>query len=740
MKKIVLHLIFALIWLPARAQVKGTVTDPDGKPLVGANVFWAGTTVGTITNAEGRFSLPLGPVLPAKLVCSFVGFAHDTIEVLGPGVAEFSLKLAAQLGAVVVEETRRASNFTLMRPIVTEEMSRAELEKAPCCNLSESFETNASVDVVMTDAVSGAKRIQMLGLDGIYTQIQNENLPMATGLLSVHGLTLIPGTWVNSIVIGKGPGSVVNGHESMTGQINLEYVKPEAEELLFLNAYGSFGGRVEGNAHLAHQFSNKVAATLFLHGSAVLRPMDMNGDGFMDLPMRQQYNAMNRWHFRGKKMEGMIGLRAVSDRHVGGQLNYNPNEAPSPLLPYGIHNLNRNIEAFSKTGFIFSRDKALGITTNWRWNNQQMLFGLRNYQGTHRTIGLNAIYQQMWDHDHHTLKLGGSYVLDDFNEAFQDSNFFRTENVPGVFAEYTYNIPAKFALVTGFRADYNTLYGPIFSPRLHIKYHLREGTVVRVGGGRGQRTPNIFTDNPSIMASARNIVVRESPRPESSWTVGGGITHNYKLLGKPGTIDVSYYYTRFVNQLIIDIDSDVRFVSIYNLKGESFGHNLQVELTFEPIKQFEVKTAYKWNDVHMQIGDALRTKPMLFAHRFLVNLSYATRFKKWQFDVTGNVHGPARIPSTQANPEAYRLPQQSPWFFTLNLQITKRFKHFDVYVGAENATNYMQHRAIVAADQPFGPYFDAMLVWGPTMGINPYAGLRYIFKKPYVNRYKCENN
>lgn len=740
MYRIFFQSFFVFLALPSLAQVHGTVTNVEGNLLVGANVYWSGTTVGTVTNDKGRFTLALNDVVPAKLVCSFVGFAPDTIQIVGVGEANFQLKSAVELGTVLIEESRRASNYMLMKPIVAEEMSRAELEKAPCCNLSESFETNASVDVVMTDAASGAKRIQMLGLDGIYTQIQNENLPMATGLLSVHGLTLIPGTWVNSIVIGKGPGSVVNGHESMTGQINLDYVKPEADELLFLNAYGSFGGRVEGNAHLSHQFTDHVATTLFLHGSAVLRPMDMNGDGFMDAPMREQYNAMNRWHFRGKKMEGLVGIRAVSDRHVGGQVNYNPAEAASPLLPYGIHNLNRNVEAFSKTGFIFSSDKALGITTNWRWNSQQMLFGLRDYEGIHRGINLNAIYQQMWGTDRHTLKVGGSYVLDDFDEKFQDSTFVRTEHVPGVFAEYTYNVPAKFALVAGFRTDFNTLFGPIFSPRLHVKFHLREGTVVRIGGGRGQRTPNLFTDNPSVMASSRRFVLSEAPKPESSWSIGGGITHIYKLLGKSGSIDLSYYHTRFVNQLIIDIDSDVRTVSVYNLKGESYGHNLQVELTFEPVRQFEIKTAYKWNDVQMKIGDAMRTKPMLYAHRFLINLSYATNFKKWQFDVTGNVHGPARIPSTLANPAAYQIPSKSPWFFTLNAQVTKRFKHFDVYVGAENATNYMQHHAIVAAEQPFGPYFDAMLVWGPTMGINPYAGVRYIFKKPYTNKNKCQTD
>ena len=714
------------------AQLSGRVEVEKEAPLIGATLHWAGTTTGTVTDAQGRFTIPDPQTYPARLVTGFVGYTPDTTLISAPKVLLIQLKASVQLGEVTVTEQQRGSLFKLMQPVIVEEMNIHELQKAPCCNLSESFETNASVDVVITDAVSGAKRLQMLGMDGIYIQVQNENMPMATGLWSNHGLSLIPGTWVESIRIGKGPGSVINGFESMAGQINIEYFKPSHTDRLFLNVYGSFSGRIEGNAQLTHEFSPKVGTTLFVHANGTVRQNDMNNDGFMDSPMRQQYNVLNRWKFIiGRRVEGQIGIRGVYDDHIGGQVGFDPAMALNPDRPYGIRNTNRTIEAFTKTAYLFpgERDNSMALITNWRINDLNTYFGLRTYTGQERSINANLIYQQMWRDDRHQLRAGASYVLDDYNESYQDSAFARNEHVPGAFAEYTWDVPLKAAIVAGLRVDHNTVFGTFVTPRLHAKVHFRDETVLRIVAGRGQRTPNIFTDNPSIMASSRNIRILGTPQPEVAWTFGGGITHRFKVLGTPWGIDMSAHHMRFEHQLVVDIDSDVRQVRVYNLQGQSYGTNLQVELSLEPVKRLEVKLAYKWSDVRMQIGDFMRLKPMLNQHRILVNLGYATNFRKWQFDLTGHILGPARIPSTSGNPHPYHSDTESPWYFTINLQVTKRFKRFDVYVGAENLTNYMQHHAIISADDPYGPYFDAMLVWGPMMGINPYIGLRYSLKK-----------
>jgi len=732
-----LRIITALLLLclspcAAWAQLRGAVEDEKENPLIGANLYWMGSTTGTTTDANGRFSIADPQAYPARLITSFVGYSSDTTLILAAKEVHIHLKTSVQLSEVTVTEEQRGTNFKLMQPVVVEEMNVHELQKAPCCNLSESFETNASVDVVITDAVSGAKRLQMLGMDGIYIQVQNENMPMATGFWSNHGLSLIPGTWVESIRIGKGPGSVINGYESMAGQINIEYFKPNHTDRLFLNLYGSFGGRIEGNAQLTHEFSPRVGTTLFVHGNGTVRQNDMNDDGFMDSPMRQQYNVLNKWKFIiGKRVEGQIGLRGVYDDHVGGQVGFSPSMAMDPDRPYGIRNTNRTLEAFTKTAYLFpgERDNSMALITNWRINDLNTYFGLRTYTGLERSINANLIYQQMWKDDRHQLRAGLSYLMDDYHEAYEDSAFSRTEHVPGAFAEYTWDLPLKAAIVAGLRVDHNTLFGTFVTPRLHGKYHFRDETVLRIVAGRGQRTPNLFTDNPSMMASSRTILVLGTPRPEVAWTFGGGFTHRFKVLGSPWGIDVSAHHMRFENQLVVDIDSDVRQVRVNNLNGQSFGNNVQVELTMEPVKRLEVKLAYKWNDVRMQIGDLLRLKPMLNQHRMLVNLGYATNFRKWQFDLTAHIRGPARIPSTEGNPHIYHTETESPWFVTLNLQITKRFKRFDVYVGAENLTNYMQHHAIVAANDPYGPFFDATLVWGPMMGINPYIGLRYSLRK-----------
>lgn len=733
-KLILLALMQALIILNVRGQsLHGLVlekSDNAKTPLIGASVFWLGTTIGAATDANGEFEIDRPESLPAKLVVSFVGFTSDTILVKNVKKnIEIFLGQSVQLGEVTVTERAEGNSFKLLDPVIAENISSHELTKAACCNLSESFETNATVDVVFSDAVSGAKKIQMLGLDGVYTQIQAENVPLIRGLSSNYGMGFVPGTWIESIQIIKGPGSVSNGYESMVGQINLEYFKPDQAEKLFVNVYGNTGGRLEANIQSGYVFNEKVGMNINAHASTILRENDMNKDGFLDIPRSQQYNVFNRWKFTGKKLMGQIVLHGLYDNKIGGQVGFRPNEGIAINGPFGIEIANRLANIHTKTGYVFGKsDMSLALITNWRYHDQHSYFGLKTYDGVQKSINSNLIWMKGWDQDKHQLKAGLSFNYDNFDQAYNDSSFARQEIVPGAFAEYTFKIDMKFSAVAGFRTDYNSYFGWFYTPRLHLKYNPTDRTVLRLTGGRGYRASNVFAESSTLMASSRQVNILENLHAEVSWNYGFSASHQFKVFGKPASIYASFYRTDFENQVIIDLDAGAQTVNVYNLNGRSYSNALQADITYEPVKRFEVKIAYKWNDVWTTTNGQLQRRMLTKQHKFLATLSYATNFNKWQFDLNATVNGPARIPSTASNPEAYRLAETSPWFPILNLQITKRFKWFDLYGGAENLTNFRQKNAIIAANDPCGPFFDASLVWGSQMGINPYLGIRYRLK------------
>lgn len=730
-KLILLALMQALIILNVRGQsLHGHVYQEDEnghQPLIGASVFWLGTTIGVATDVDGKFAIPAPEKLPAKLVVSFVGFRSDTLLIKSlEKEIEIHLQKSIELDAVTVTERQQGANFKLLDPVIAEEINSKELQKAACCNLSESFETNASVDVVFTDAVSGAKKIQMLGLDGVYTQIQTENVPLIRGLSSNYGMGFVPGTWIESIQIIKGPGSVSNGYESMVGQINLEYFKPDQAEKLFVNAYGNVGGRAELNIQSGYVFNEKVAMNINAHGSGIFRENDMNSDGFLDIPRSHQLNVFNRWQFTGKNIMGQVVLHGLYDNKIGGQLGFNPEQGIQISGPYGIEITNRLANVHTKTGYIVPTvdDMSIALITNWRYHDQNSYFGLKHYSGVQKSANSSLIFLKGWKEDKHQLKMGASFNYDNFQENYNDSAFGREEVIPGAFAEYTFRIDQKFSAVAGFRYDYNSQFGSFYTPRIHLKYNPTENTVLRLTGGRGYRAANVFTESSTLMASSRTVNVVENLKAEVSWNYGVSASHQFKILGQNASVYASFYRTDFENQVVIDLDASAFTANVYNLNGASYSNSLQAEFSVEPVKRFEVKTAYKWNDVHMTTNGELRQKMLVKQHKFLTTFSYATNFNKWQFDLSIHVHGPSRIPATAFNP----VSTQSPWHVTMNAQITKRFKWFELYGGAENFTNFRQRNAIIAADDPYGPNFDASLVWGSTMGINPYLGIRYTLK------------
>lgn len=701
--------------------------EQDSIPLPGVNIYWQGSTKGTVSAADGHFSLP-----EAKgahhLIFSFIGYANDTLHVhAGSGPVMHTMRQPVVLGEVEVTSRAKTAFVSRLSTLNTTHISSGELQKAACCNLSESFETSASVDVSYSDAVTGAKQIEMLGLSGIYTQMMAENMPAMRGLANSFGLTYVPGSWMESIQVSKGTSSVLNGYESVSGQINVEYKKPSTSERLFVNLYQNHMGMTEANFNTRLKLSPKLSTMLLAHGSMNNNRHDGNHDGFLDDPTGRQLNLFNRWELRLKNFESQFGIRALADMREGGQLAFEAGMPRDTAHAYGVMTDTRRAEAFLKTGFISANKSAtsLGIQQQATWHAIDSYFGINDYNATQWSYYANALYQSWIGNPRHTFTTGMSFVFDRFEEQLNDSLFGRTEAVPGAFFQYTYSDGSRFNLIAGLRADHHNTYGFFFTPRLHLRFSPTEHTTLRASAGKGYRSPNVLAENISLLASSRRIQFLNTPRMEEAWNVGLNITRHIDIGRRELSLSFDAYRTSFEQQMIIDRDSDISKVLVYNLEGKSYSNSLQFEANYELFKGLDVTAAYRFNDVKMTFGGELKEKPLVNRHKALLSASYVTRLRKWQFDATWQYNGQSRLPGTESYPEIHRQPSESPAYSIFNAQVTKYFRKWDLYLGGENLSNFKQAHPLISPENPFGDHFDASMVWGPITGIKIYAGLRF---------------
>jgi outer membrane receptor protein involved in Fe transport len=722
LKLILLAFSFALpIWL--NAQIKGVVFGTDGtnkEPIYGAQLKLLSNRRSVSTDSEGRFELILPKELPDTLVVSAMGYSNDTVIVtLEDRFISLHIILISNRVLPEVRLTFRKGTHGIskLKTLHIEELTSGELRKAACCNLSESFETNASVDVNITDAVSGAKKIQLMGLDGVYTQIQMENIPYLRGLESSFGMNSIPGTWIESIQITKGTGNVVNGFESMAGLINLELKKPQEMERFFANGYVNAFGRAELNMHAGHKFNDKWSTGWLAHTSGMFGEVDNNGDGFRDMPMGNLLSFMNRWAMQGEHMEAQFGINAYRDQKTGGQLGYHHGESSNL---YGVYMESKHIDLFAKTGFFLKKQSnSIGVVYNLKYQTLDAHFGTRPFSGVEKRGYVNAIYDGTLKNADHKIKFGASIVYTDIDQRADTINADRTEWIPGVFAEYSY-VGARLSLVGGARYDVHNLFGAQFSPRLHLKYTLHEFTDIRATIGKGWRVPNYLIDNVSLLASSKPWVAVSSLLPEVSWNTGVSWVQELKLFNRKSSLVVDYYFTRFTNQLLVDRDANLDAVVFKNLNGASFSHSTQAEWSVEPLKNLEVRFAYKYLDVRATYGGLLQQQVMIPTQRGLIHFGYISRNKRWEYNLTTSIYGRSRLPGENQFSTPYPI---------MNAQVLYIVKRWEWYLGGENLTNFKQRNAIIDPQNPFGAAFDATEIWGPVMGINGYVGVRYAIKK-----------
>lgn len=709
--------------------------------IVGANVRWLGTGTGTVSDSNGVFHIPfIGP--GALLVVSCVGYFPDTVKISGPQPIRIVLRPdVRQVADVEVTGERPSTAIDYLDPRGVQVMTRRELIKAACCNLSESFETNPSVDVAFADAITGTRQIEMLGLAGIYAQITTENLPAIRGLTSNAGLTYIPGTWIDNIQVSKGVGSVANGYESITGQINVDLRKPENEQEkpLALNVFGNEELRLEANLQSRQRISPEWTSMTLLHMNSLRRPSDGNADGYLDMPLSKVFSLLQRFHYtNGERWEGQIAAQFVSDERDGGTLRSYAPASTGPATEYVFTTRSEQGRLSGKTGRIISADAQSSVGLQWSVSRyrQSAQIGSRRYDGEERTGYLNLLFDARIGSPDHRLRSGVSFLYDEFDEAFQGVQYARIERVPGLFAEYTYSLEEELAVVAGARLDHHNMFGTFASPRLHIRYSPDEDWVFRASAGRGQRTANVLAENMASLASSRTVEIAAlgGPypfTPEVGWNVGLNLTHYFLWDYRRGTISVDFYRTSFEKQVVVNLDRSPQLLRFENLAGRSFSNSAQVELRVLPLERLETNLAYRFLDVRQTLEGTLRERPFVARHRMLVNVAYSTERgnsdePQMLYDATLQWFGQKRIPDTGSNPPEFRARQRSPEFAIVNAQITRSFfAGLDLYLGVENLLGFRQDDPILGGEDPTGPYFDSSLVWGPITGRMIYLGARW---------------
>lgn len=743
MKKLIILLTIFPFLSFAQSELSGYVTeDVYGipTPVLGANVYWSGTEIGVVTNEKGLFTIPFSKE-SSLLTISYVGYQQQNITINSQKYIEITLLQSNDLDAVVVNTEKKATHVSLLkhRNVVT--LSSKELLKAACCNLSESFETNAAIDVNFSDAVTGTKQIKMLGLTNPYILITQENIPSVRGASQAYGLTFTPGTWLESIQITKGAGAVVNGFESIAGQINTELKKPLTDDKFFLNAYTSLDGRLELNTHFNQKINNKWSTGVYIHGNNRSWKKDKNNDGFIDAPIAKQLNVMNRWQYTNQETGwiSFFDFRYMTDDKQAGESTFNPKTDKLTTNAWGSEINTKRIDVSNKTGYVFKNQKykSFGLQTSYSNHDQKAYFGLRQYNINHQSVYSNFIYNSILSNTQNKFKAGLSFAYDQYKEFVLDSDIDRKENSLGAFFEYTYDNGDNLSIVAGLRADMHNVIGTFVTPRLHLRYNPWEKAVLRASVGKGTRSASVFAENQHYFASSRVFNVEANGNgaygldPEEAWNYGASFLQKFNLFNKKADWSIDYYATNFTNQVVVDVDSNPNEVSFYNLDGKSIAHSIQTDFNYNLVEHLDLRLSYKYYDVVVDYKNQRLDKSLLAKHRALVNMSYQTHYSnkkgaRWKFDATWNWIGKQRLPNTSTNPVAYQLKDYAAAYSRLNAQVTKIFsKKFEVYIGGENILNNKQEKPILASDDPFGAYFDSTIIYGSIDGFRTYAGLRF---------------
>ena len=723
--------------IPAQT-ILGKVTNDKKEPLIGASVYWLGTIAGVSTGNKGEFEIIAKDISNKKLVASYVGHLADTIEITNQTFVEFRLTATKTLNEVVVKAERDGVTISEINPIKTEQITQTELRKAACCDLAGCFETQTTVQPQTTNVITNSKELRILGLSGVYNQVLIDGFPMIQGLSYTYGISSIPGTLVDNIYVSKGANSVLQGYESISGQINVETKDPDKTDRLLLNVY--LNNFMEKHLNVNYAFKQgKWSNLTTFHTVQPADKIDRDKDNFLDLPLLTRYMVSNKWKYGNEKDWGWnsrIGLRFLNEQRIGGQTFFNAESDKGSTSIYGQSVNINHPEIWTKTGYRINDKHNIVLFASAFHQQQNSYFGTVKYNAKQTNFYGNVQYEL--NYDKHNLKTGISFRHLDLNEhiAFTDTflkrtyagNYQRLENIPGLFAENTMQFfNNKLTWIAGVRGDHHNQFGFQFTPRTLLKYDIAPKTIIRANVGTGWRTVNLFSENIGLLVSSRDIIFVEQLNPEKAVNFGINLTQKFETKDNnlSGYFSADYYRTEFQNQIFPDYDTNPTKAIIKNFTGTSVSNGFQAELNLKIYRQFELKTGYNFLDVYREIGETKQLLPFNPRHKFLTTFSYKPLTNKFHFDVNVHWYDKQRLPNTKSNPIEFQRPDFSQPYTIVNAQFTYNFKKFEVYAGCENIFDFRQNQPIISWQNPFSPYFDTSSVWSPTRGRETYIGIRF---------------
>ncbi len=717
----------------AQTTYSGVVQGSSGQQLNKlylASIHTADNKFFTYSDSTGFYSIQL-PEEYDIVICSYPGYKTDTIFLV-PDNLNITLQDITQLSGVIITGKLDESYISSIQTLKTEVITSEGLKKNACCNLAESFESNPTIDGSSADAVTGQRQIQMLGLSGIYVQMLTDMIPDLRGLNIITGLTAMPGPFIHNIYIRKGPGSVANSYEGITGQIDVELIKPYDADKFMLNLYANSQQRLELNTYFRNNFKKWKALTM-LHGSSAQLQMDFNKDSFLDNPVYNVFTGIHRWqHISNHGKETNIGFKFHYDDAQSFNTLKHVHHLPDGAVfqKYLFRTRYHREEVFAKTcmELFHNENNELGLQINLANHEQQTQIGNRIYNANEQTLYLNSNFQLLPRNEKIIYRFGGGLMYSSYTQNIDSINLSRTDVIPGLFAEWTYDNGDKFSIIAGLRADYYNNNQRIYAaPRIHLRYKLGKEAFIRASAGYGWRVANIIQENLNYLVSSREIIIDGILQPEYALNYGINYTQNFDVNERELQVSVDAYRTQFLNQIVVDIDKSYSQLWFYNLSGVSYANSIQAQVQYEPVKNLNLLSAIKWNQVQVTYHNELLQRPFTPQWRGMFNAAYSLFKKKLKIDATVQWVGEQRIASNlNYTGENYR--QYSPSYFRVLSQVTYQLKNLEWYVGGENLNAFTQNNPIINPYAPFDNGFDAAMIWGPIMGRIVYTGIRYSFK------------
>ncbi|MGV8019270.1 MAG: carboxypeptidase-like regulatory domain-containing protein [Ignavibacteria bacterium] len=746
MKKIQLFLLLVFFASQLNAQISSDVKTINGivygsapkekEALEGAVIRWINTKKGTVTDHDGKFELAADGITDKRIIVFYVGYNKDTIDVEGKEYVEVLLKNTFSTQQIVVEGEVQSS-FIDNSEKKTEVITQMELKKDACCDLSGCFGKNASVDVAVTDILTNTKELKVLGLEGAYTQVLVDNMPIMSGLVTKFGVTSLPGTLINKIMISKGSNSVMQGYESISGIMNVLLKDYSNSDRFLLN--GFMNSMLEKQVNLNGTAKIKDWSTIASFQTVQEpRRVDKNGDSFLDAPLTTRYMLYNKWKYGLKEDDNTnltFAVKYLDEKRIGGQTNFDYNKDLGSDKIYGQTVNLQNGDVYARWGQKVGKENQLKVFASGSYFNQESYYGITKYNAKQRDAYFSALYEfPVYEKSY--LRVGTSYKYQKINEDVKflqpsaktyAGNYEKLESVPGVFSEASFEFEGiNTAVIAGLRMDFHNKYNTITTPRLLIRHQLTKQTVVRASVGTGFRTVNLFSEYANMLASGRDLIIPSELRPEKMVNYGVDILQYVTIGQVSGNINFDFYRTVFSNKIVQNFTLNPMAVTFIN-HDDAASNVFQVESNLTFFNNLDFKLAYKYIDQYHWHNGVKMEQEFNPKHRILSSLSYSPRDRNWNVNFTVQWFGKQVLPSTKDYPVEFQRPLESDPYAVVNGQISKNFRHFEVYGGIENLLDYTQTNPIIDPQNPFGRYFDTSYIWGPTNGRTFYFGFRMLF-------------